>query len=206
MSRHRDRALRFQRDLQAEQNGEKGPPNFDCDVPLGIYMVDQCDPKKCSAKKLVRMGFATGYHSLEHVPRHMILLSPFSDTAISAEDLFTTQKNGLLVLDCSWHRAEEMFPFIKRRKPVPRALPFLVPVNPVNYGHPGMLSTVEAFAAALIILGRRQAGERILQIYTWGHNFLSVNEEPLKEYEKAKNSTEVVSAQGKFIDIDDGKE
>jgi pre-rRNA-processing protein TSR3 len=63
-----------------------------------------------------------------------------------------------------------------------------------------MFSTVEALAAALIILGRRAAGERLLTIYNWGHNFLTVNEEPLREYEKAMTSTEVVEAQAKFVD------
>ena len=120
-------------------------------------------------------------------------------TSLSQEDLLSARNNGLLVLDCSWQHAEEMFPLIKRRRPVARALPFLVPVNPVNFGHPGMLSTVEAMAAALIILGRRAAGERLLTIYNWGLHFLTVNEEPLREYEKAKTSMEVVVAQRKFV-------
>jgi pre-rRNA-processing protein TSR3 len=195
----KDRVLSFQKEIQAGLTGHEGPDNFDCDILLGIYMVEQCDPKKCSAKKLVRLGFATGYTTLEHVPRRMVLLSPYSNKALSQEDLLSARNNGLLVLDCSWHHAEEIFPLIKRRKPVARALPFLVPVNPVNYGHPGMLSTVEAMAAALIILGRRAAGERLMEIYNWGHNFMKVNEEPLREYEKAKTSMEVVLAQRKFV-------
>jgi len=195
----KDRVLSFQKEIQAGLSGHEGPENFDCDILLGIYMVEQCDPKKCSAKKLVRLGFATGYTTLEHVPRRMVLLSPYSDKALSQEDLLSARNNGLLVLDCSWHHTEEMFPLIKRRRPVARALPFLVPVNPVNFGHPGMLSTVEAMAAALIILGRRAAGERLLTIYNWGLHFLTVNEEPLREYEKAKTSMEVVKAQGRFV-------
>lgn len=200
MSRHRDRTLRLKREL--ERVGSDGrPEGFDCDIPIGIYMLEQCDPKKCSAKKLVRMGFATGYGHMEDVPRKMVLLSPFSDKALSQEDLALALEKGLLALDCSWKKAEEGFPIIKRRRPVQRALPFLVAVNPVNFGHPGMLSTVEALAAALIILGRRAAGERMLEIYNWGHNFLTVNEEPLREYEKAATSAEVVKAQAKFVDV-----
>lgn len=205
MSRHRDRTRRLQRELEREGTDGK-PEGFECDIPIGIYMLEQCDPKKCSAKKLVRMGFATGYGHMEDVARKMVLLSPFSDKALSQEDLPLALENGLLALDCSWQKAEEVFPIIKRRRPVPRALPFLVAVNPVNFGHPGMLSTVEAIAAALIILGRRAAGERMLEIYNWGHNFLAVNEEPLREYEKAATSAEVVRAQGLFIDIGDGSE
>jgi pre-rRNA-processing protein TSR3 len=195
----KDRVLRIKKEIQAELEGKGGPENFDCDIPLGIYMVEQCDPKKCSAKKMVRLGFAKGYTTMEHVPRRMVLLSPYSDKALSKEDLPFAKKYGLLILDCSWNHVEEMFPLIKRRRPVARALPFLIPVNPVNFGHPGMLSTVEAMAAALIILGRRAAGERLMTIYNWGHNFMKVNEEPLREYEKAKTSLEVVKAQSKFV-------
>jgi pre-rRNA-processing protein TSR3 len=195
----KDRVQKYQKVFQAEKEGREGPENFDCDIPLGIYMVEQCDPKKCSAKKLVRLGFATGYTTMEHVPRRMVLLSPYSEKALSREDLPFAKKYGLLVLDCSWHHTEEIFPLIKRRRPIARALPFLVPVNPVNFGHPGMLSTVEAMAAAVIILGRRAAGERLMTIYNWGHNFMKVNEEPFKEYEKAKTSMEVVLAQRKFV-------
>lgn len=200
MSRHRDRTRQLKRELE-RQGGNGRPEGFTCDIPLGIYMMEQCDPKKCSAKKLVRLGFADGYGVMEDVPRRMVLLSPYSEKALSKEDLLLALENGLLALDCSWHKADDAFPLIKRRRPVPRALPFLVAVNPVNYGHPGMLSTVEALAAALIILGRRAAGERLLSIYTWGHNFLTVNEEPLREYEKADTSAEIVKAQAKFVDI-----
>jgi len=200
MSRHRDRTLRLKRELERE-GADGRPEGFECDIPIGIYLLEQCDPKKCSAKKLVRMGFAKGYGHMEDVPRKMVLLSPFSDKALSQEDLALGLENGLLALDCSWNKAEEVFPIIKRRRPVPRALPFLVAVNPVNFGHPGMLSTVEALAAALIILGRRAAGERLLEIYNWGHNFVTVNEEPLREYEKAATSAEVVKAQAKFVDV-----
>ena len=199
MGRKRDRHFRV---LSALGDGK--PQDFNCDITLGIWMLEECDPKKCSAKKLVRLGFAEGYNKLEKVPRGMVLLSPFTQVALSQEDLFRVRERGLLVLDCSWKTAEEKFPLLKGRHPVPRALPFLVPVNPVNYGHPGMLSTVEAFAAALIILGRRAAGERILTIYNWGKHFLTVNEEPLREYEKARTSGDVVKAQGRFVDLGDG--
>jgi len=205
MSRHRDRTLRLQRELERKASDGR-PEGFECDITIGIYMLEQCDPKKCSAKKLVRMGFATGYGVMEDVPRKMVLLSPYSEKAISREDLPMALGNGLLALDCSWKKADEIFPIIKRRRPVARALPFLVPVNPVNFGHPGMFSTVEALAAALIILGRRAAGERLLTIYNWGHNFLTVNEEPLREYEKAATSGEVVKAQAMFVDIGEGTE
>jgi pre-rRNA-processing protein TSR3 len=85
-------------------------------------------------------------------------------------------------------------------KVVERALPYLVPVNPVNFGHPFKLSTLEALASALVILGNRGQAERILNIYNWGPHLLSVNSEPFALYEKAGSSKEIVEAQTKFME------
>jgi len=80
-----------------------------------------------------------------------------------------------------------------------RALPFLVAANPVNYGKPFKLSTVEALAAGLIILGERSQAELILSKFNWGHVFLKLNHEPLQEYAAAKNSAEVVRIQNAYL-------
>ena len=80
-----------------------------------------------------------------------------------------------------------------------RALPFLVAANPVNYGKPFKLSTVEALAAGLIILGEREQAELILSKFTWGHVFLELNREPLQEYSAANDSTEVVRIQMEYL-------
>lgn len=54
--------------------------------------------------------------------------------------------------------------------------------NPTNYGIIGRLSTAEAIAAALIITGFRDQGEKILSLFKWGSTFLSLNEDPLESY------------------------
>jgi pre-rRNA-processing protein TSR3 len=71
--------------------------------------------------------------------------------------------------------------------------------NPVNFGKPCKLSSVEALAAALYILGQKEHAREILSKVNWGIRFLEVNEEPLDLYSRAKDSTEVVKIQELFL-------
>ena len=72
------------------------------------------------------------------------------------------RKHGLLALDCSWATAEHSFEVLKT-KTTSRALPFLLAANPVNYGKPFQLSTLEALAAALYILGEIEQAKKIIE-------------------------------------------
>jgi pre-rRNA-processing protein TSR3 len=122
-----------------------------------------------------------------------LVLSPFSEKALSPEDKSAPR---LAALDCSWAHAEEVFQRLSLNE---RALPFLVAANPVNFGKPFKLSTVEALAAALVILGMSQQAELILSKFSWGHVFLELNREPLAEYASAKDSSEVVKIQACYL-------
>lgn len=160
--------------------------------------MNEDDPKKCSAKKLHRFNFARLEKNLKKIPRHAILLSPFAEKSISIEDLSVAEEVGILALDCSWENAEQRFQDLSKSY-VPRAIPFVVAVNPVNYGKPFKLTTLEAFAASLYILGQVDYALEILKIYNWGPNFLELNKQPLEDYRKAKNSTEVIEAMKQYI-------
>jgi pre-rRNA-processing protein TSR3 len=105
---------------------------------------------------------------------------------------------GLVALDCSWKTAEQMFQDLKTTM-VPRALPFVLAANPVNYGTPTKLSTVEALAAALYIASFREEAEMLLSKFKWGPEFIRLNQKLLDAYAEAKNSTEVVELQKKFM-------
>jgi pre-rRNA-processing protein TSR3 len=69
-----------------------------------------------------------------------------------------------------------------------RRLPILLAGNPTNYGIAGRLSTAEALAASLILIGFRQPAGVILSLFSWGETFLSLNQEPLEKYAAAKSS------------------
>jgi len=159
---------------------------------LLIYHAAQCDPKKCTAKKLARFDLARLTTRMNDL-RSCLVLSPFSEKALSPEDRGT---RCLAALDCSWALAEEVFSRLSLKS---RALPFLVAANPVNFGKPFMLSTVEALAAALYILGDAKRAEQILAKFSWGHVFLELNREPLAEYAAAKDSSEVVKIQSAYL-------
>ncbi len=84
-------------------------------------------------------------------------------------------------------------------KAVGRALPYLLAANPVNYGRPFVLSSAEALAAALLILGEGDHGRELLGKFSWGEQFLRLNHEPLEAYAAAENSAGVVAAQAEFV-------
>lgn len=161
-------------------------------MELVIYHADQCDPKKCTGRKLARFGLARLTKRMNDL-RPCLVLSPFSRKALSPED---KDAHGLAALDCSWAHAEEVFERLSLKE---RALPFLVAANPVNFGKPFKLSTVEALAAALVILGMPQRAEMMLSKFSWGHVFLELNREPLALYARAKDSSEIVEIQAGYL-------
>jgi len=161
-------------------------------VDLHVRYEGDDDPAKCTARKLARFDLATLHRTHRETP-YGVVLNPHAERALSPADSTET----LVALDCSWESAGEA------RFELPgehRALPYLVAANPVNYGKPLRLTTVEAFAAALVILGEREQAERILSKFTWGETFLEMNEEPLRRYAACEDSSEVVEVQSEYVE------
>ena len=167
-------------------------------MKLLVYHANEDDPKKCSAKKLAKFGFIKIEINIRKTPKDAILLNPFAEKSLSKEDKDIAEKNGILAVDCSWENAENSFDFLDKRNHS-RALPFVVAANPVNYGKPFKLTTLEAFATALYIFDDVELAKDILKLYKWGPHFLVLNKKPLEDYRKAKNSTEVIKIMKQYL-------
>jgi pre-rRNA-processing protein TSR3 len=167
-------------------------------MQLYAYDAGQCDPKKCTARKLARFGLITSVNVMRKIPYKTIVLVPIADTALSSADREFT--NSITVFDCSWKKIAYFEDGLMRLKRKKRALPYLIAANPVNYGKPFILSSVEAFAAALFILSETEQAHSILAKFNWGDEFMRLNEDMLLAYSKAKDSTEVVEIQKRFME------
>jgi pre-rRNA-processing protein TSR3 len=162
-------------------------------IPLLAYRDNSCDPRKCTVKKLERAGFLRIVKTISQIPRNTLLLDPTAEKALSPED---KNVKSITALDCSWEVLDTGAVSSWR---IRRALPFLMAANPVNFGKPCKLTSIEAIAAALYILGEQERAAQILGCVSWGVRFLEVNKEPLELYVTAKDSTEVVKFQSLFL-------
>ncbi len=164
--------------------------------PIRLYAYDarQCDPKRCTARKLGRFGLVRLLPRVSSLPRGAVILTPEAERAFSPADRGRAERAGLAVLDVSWKR--QAMPRVVGG--ALRALPYLLAANPVNYGRPWTLSSAEAIAAALIIVGHEDEARGILSKFAWGEQFVRLNREPLEAYRSARSSAEVVAAQGLF--------
>jgi pre-rRNA-processing protein TSR3 len=163
-------------------------------VDLHVRYEGDDDPEKCTARKLARFDVAALHHTARETP-YGVVLNPHAERALSPADAEVT--DVLVALDCSWETAGEATFELDGEH---RALPFLVAANPVSYGRPFRLNTVEAFAGALVILGHRERAEAVLSKFTWGHTFLELNEEPLARYADCEDSSGVVAVQQEYLD------
>jgi pre-rRNA-processing protein TSR3 len=80
-------------------------------------------------------------------------------------------------------------------------LPLLLAANPVNWGKPGKMTTAEALAASLYLVGKNDQARKLLAAFSWGDNFWTLNKEPLEAYAAAKSSAELVELQFEFFNI-----
>ena len=150
------------------------------------------DPDKCTARKLARFDLVE-LHRTDRATPYGVVLNPHAERALSPADADAAR---LVALDCSWESAGEALFDLPGEH---RALPFLVAANPVNYGRPFRLTTVEALAAGLYILGDPDEAAALLGKFTWGETFLELNAEPLERYAACEDSREVVAAQEAYL-------
>lgn len=181
--------------IMAVENEHESEVKFPC--PLMMWDLGQCDPKKCSGRKLMRLGFVKTLRLKQHFGG--IVLTPVGTSCLAPDDRTIIMQKGLAVVDCSWAQIDAT-PFGKMTCSFPRLLPYLVAANPVNYGRPCKLSCVEAFAAAFYIVGLPKLGEMLLKKFKWGTAFYDLNEELLQRYANCHTSEEVIATQKSYLD------
>ena len=165
-------------------------------IPVFVYDKNQCDPKKCTAKRMLKSGLAKEAKTLHAIPKGSIVLSPFAEKALSPADI-RYARHGLVVMDLTWTNIDE---FPRPKGTNDRALPYMLASNPINWGRPMELNSAEAVMASLFILGEREQAETFLGRFNWAPEFMRLNGELLEEYSSAKDSTEVVRIQNEYID------
>ncbi|KAG8897368.1 ribosome biogenesis protein tsr3 [Tulasnella sp. 403] len=165
-------------------------------VPLAMWDFNHCDPKRCSGKKLSRLGLITDLRVGQKF--RGVVVTPKGTVPVSPADRAVINGGGVAVVECSWARLDEV-PFAKIRSPNERLLPYLVATNPVNYGKPWKLNCVEALAAALYIAGHDEEAEKLLGKFSWGHAFFTVNGEFIKRYRACANAEDVDRTQNAII-------
>ena len=81
-----------------------------------------------------------------------------------------------------------------------KSVPYLIAANPNHYGRPFELSSVEAFASVLFMIGREDQALDILSLFKWGPHFLNLNKSILSLYkQKGLTSQAMTLAQKSFL-------
>ena len=150
--------------------------------PLRVMVYDfhQDDPAKCTSTRLQKFRLVRSLNGLSRIPPHAVVLNPTSQQTLSSTDRSLIRDHGLVGLDCSWNRSDDIFQRGLRGEN--RRLPLLLAGNSTNYAVRGKLSTAEALAAALIITGFDHEARLLLAPFKWGDTFLALNKEPLDAY------------------------
>ena len=162
-----------------------------------VLLLQQDDPKKCTAAKLAKFRLATPLHRLRQVPGQALVLSPFAESVLLPNDRLRSIQSGLVAIDCSWERADDVLAL--RLPGSGRRLPTLLAANPTNYAKPHKLSSVEALAAALYIVGFKNETTKLLSLFKWGETFLTLNAQPLEAYSLATNQETMQSAESQYF-------
>lgn len=169
----------------------------DFPTKLAMWDFEHCDPKRCSGKKLERLGLIKSLRIGQKFTG--VIVTPNGKGVVCPNDKEIVEQFGVAVVECSWARLEEV-PFNKIGGKYERLLPYFVAANPVNYGRPMKLNCVEAIAACLAIVGHQDWALQLLQNFSWGPVFLEINKELLEMYSECTDSDSVLQAEKDFLD------
>jgi pre-rRNA-processing protein TSR3 len=160
-----------------------------------VYMLRQDDPFKCTAAKLAKFRLA---EPVKFIRRTSIVLNPFSRAPVMKKDAGIA--DSICAIDCSWERADEV---LKHQRMIShgigRRLPAMLAANPVNYAKLGKLSSAEALAGALYVLGDKKLAADIMDKFKWGHTFLELNSNLLEDYAGAETEDQIIQLEKEYF-------
>ncbi|KAJ5157378.1 Ribosome biogenesis protein TSR3 [Penicillium canariense] len=155
-----------------------------------------CDPKRCSGKKLMKLGLMRELHIGQRFPG--VIVSPNAKKVISPADRELMEQHGAAVVECSWVRVKEV-PWSRIGGKCERLLPYLIAANTVNYGKPWRLNCVEALAACFCICGHEDWAREILKNFRYGEAFLDINSELLSRYAACQTEEDVKRTEEEWL-------
>lgn len=175
----------------------RGPPRDDTGegatnskpaFKAACWDLGHCDARRCSGKKLMRLGLMRELHVGQKFAG--VVISPKAKNILSGADKELLEQYGAAVVECSWNRVDEV-PFKRIGGKCERLLPYLIAANPTNYGRPWRLNCVEALAACFYICGHTEWAEQVLSSFSYGDAFLEINGALLKRYAACSSEEEI---------------
>ncbi|KAI1424305.1 hypothetical protein F5Y12DRAFT_753130 [Xylaria sp. FL1777] len=178
---------------EADRTDDAQPPPF----KAACWDLNHCDPKRCSGKKLIRLGLMRDLHLGQ---RHNgVIITPNGKHTLSPADRELMDQYGAAVVECSWARTQEV-QWNKVGGKCERLLPYLVAANTVNYGKPYRLNCVEALAASFYICGHPDWAEQVLRPFNYGESFLAINSKLLKKYAACEDEDAVKKTEKEWLE------
>ncbi|KAF2966553.1 hypothetical protein GQX73_g7002 [Xylaria multiplex] len=188
----RSRPRPARHDCDADQT-DNAPPPF----KAACWDLNHCDPKRCSGKKLIRLGLMRDLHLGQ---RHNgVIITPNGKHTLSPSDRDLMDQYGAAVVECSWARTQEV-QWNKVGGKCERLLPYLVAANTVNYGKPYRLNCVEALAASFYICGHPDWAEQVLRPFNYGESFLAINSKLLKKYAACEDEDAIKRTEKEWLE------
>lgn len=189
-------------------SGSTPSPSSRPPIRLLLQVVGDDHPKACTGRRLLHRGLAQEWTRAGLRGPPPILLDPYAKGPVSPSDRTAAEAGGLLVVDCSWNRLAERGRFDDpagggARRTFRRRLPLLIAGNPQHYGRLAELNTVEAFGAALWVLGRPEEARSLLEGFHGGPAFLELNIVRLARYADAEGSAGIEAAEVALFSRDD---
>jgi len=174
-------------------DGVAAPPAF----KAACWDLGHCDPRRCSGKKLLRLGLMHELRLGQRFPG--VVITHRSQTFLSPADAPAVAEHGAAVVECSWARTSEV-QWGRIGGKASRVLPYLVAANTVNYGKPSKLNCVEALAATFYICGHADWAEEVLAPFSYGEAFLDVNGALLRRYASCADHAAVKKTQDEWLE------